>query len=77
MILSAVSMITIIILFHILARFEFQFTYLLYLIISVAWQAWLRNSKMDQPPKYQEMGFFFPVCMPAGETFQELLHSEN
>ena len=77
MILSAVSMITLIMLYHILARFEFQFIYLLYLIISVAWQAWHRNSKMNQPPKYQEMGFFFPVCMPPRETFQELLHSEN
>ena len=34
MILLAVSMITLIILYHILARFEFQFIYLLYLIIS-------------------------------------------
>ena len=58
MILLAVSMITLIMLYHILARFEFQFIYLLYLIISVAWQAWHRNSKMSQPPKYQEMGFF-------------------
>ena len=58
MILLAVSMITLITLFHILARFEFRFMYLLYLIISVAWQAWHRNSKMNQPPKYQEMVFF-------------------
>ena len=36
MILLAVSMITLITLFHILARFEFRFMYLLYLIISVA-----------------------------------------
>ena len=57
MILLAVSMITLIMLYHILARFELQFIYLLYLIISVAWQAWHRNSKMSQPPKYQEMGF--------------------
>ena len=58
MILLAVSMITFIMLYHILARFEFQFIYLLYLIISSAWQAWHRNSKINQPPKYQEMGFF-------------------
>ena len=57
MILLAVSMITLIMLYHILARFELQFIYLLYLIISVAWQAWHRNSKMSQPPKYQEVGF--------------------
>ena len=47
MILWAVSMITLITLYHILARFEFQFMYLLYLILSVAWQAWQRNSKMN------------------------------
>ena len=35
-ILLAVSMITLIMLYYILARFEFQFIYLLYLIISVA-----------------------------------------
>ena len=58
MILLAVSMITLIMLYHILARFELQFIYLLCLIISVAWQAWHRNSKMNQPPKHQEMGFF-------------------
>ena len=55
MILLAVSMITLIMLYHILARFEFQFMYLLYLIISVAWH---RDSKMNRPPKHQEMGFF-------------------
>ena len=76
MTLLAVSMITLIMLYHILARFEFQFIYLPYLIISVAWQAWHRNSKMNQPPKYQEMGFF-PLCMTSRKTFQELLHSEN
>ena len=52
------SMITLIMLYQILARFEFQFIYLPYLIISVAWEAWHKNSKMNQPPKYQEMGFF-------------------
>ena len=51
MILLAVSMITLIMLYHILAKLGFRF-------ISVAWQAWHRNSKMSQPPKYQEMGFF-------------------
>ena len=61
MILLAVWMITLIMPYHILARFEFQFIYLLKLIISVAWQAWHRNSKMSQPPKYQEMGFFFSL----------------
>ena len=35
-ILLAVSMITLIMLYHILARFEFQFIYLLYLIVQVA-----------------------------------------
>ena len=58
MILLAVSMITLIMLYHILAKLGFRFIYLLYLIISVAWQAWHRNSKMNQPPKYQEMVFF-------------------
>ena len=76
MILLAVSMITLTMLYHILARFEFQFIYLLYHIISVAWQAWHRNSKMNQPLKYQEMRFF-PLCMTSRKTFQELLHSEN
>ena len=70
MILSAVSMITLIILYHTLARFEFQFTYLLYLIISVAWQAWHRNSKMNQPPKYQEMGFFFLFACHLEKPFR-------
>ena len=74
MILLAVSMITFIMLYHILARFEFQFMYLLHLIISVAWQAWHRNSNMNQPPKYQEM-CFFPLCMTSRKTFQELMHS--
>ena len=58
MILLAVSVITLIMLYHILAKLVFRFIYLLYLIISVAWQAWHRNSKMNQPPKYQEMVFF-------------------
>ena len=58
MILLAVSMITLIMLYHILAKLGLRFIYLLYLIISVAWQAWHRNSKMNQPPKYQEMVFF-------------------
>ena len=76
MILLAVSMITLIMLYQILARLEFQFLYFLYLNISVAWQAWHRNSKMSQPPKYQEMSFF-PLCMTSRKTFQESLHSEN
>ena len=45
-------------LYHILARFNLQFIKLLHIIISVAWQAWHINSKMNQPPNYQEMGFF-------------------
>ena len=76
MILLAVSMITLIMLYQILARLEFQFLYFLYLNISVAWQAWHRNSKMSQPPKYQEMSFF-PLRMTSRKTFQESLHSEN
>ena len=76
MILLAVSMITLIMLYQILARLEFQFLYLLYLNISVAWQAWHRNSKMSQPPKYQEMTFF-PLRMTSRKTFRESLHSEN
>ena len=59
-ILLAVSMITLIMLYHILAKLGFRFIYLLNLIISVAWQAWHRNLKMNQPPKYQEMVFFPP-----------------
>mgnify|MGYP006963818675 CR=1 FL=1 len=73
-ILLAVSMITLIMLHHILAKLGFRFIYLLYLIISVAWQAWHRNSKMNQPPKYQEMVLFFPLCTTSSKTFQELLH---
>ena len=71
MILWAVSMIMLIMLYHILARFYFQFIYLLYLIISLAWQAWHRNSKMNQPPKHQEMGFFlfsWHLEKPGGVT---------
>ena len=64
------------ILCQILARLEFQFLYLLYLNISIAWQAWHRNSKMSQPPKYQEMTFF-PLRMTSRKTFRESLHSEN
>ena len=45
-------------LYHILARFNLQFINLLHIIILVAWQAWHINSKMNQPPNYQEMGFF-------------------
>ena len=63
-------------LYHILARFKFQFFYLLNLIISVAWQARHINSKMYQSPKYQGMGFF-PICMISRKSFQELLHLEN
>ena len=47
MILLAVSMITLIMLYQILARLEFQFLYLLYLNVSVAWQAWHRNSTSE------------------------------
>ena len=46
-------------LYHILLWIEFQIIYLLHLIKSVARQAWHINSKMNQPPKYQEMVFFF------------------
>ena len=45
-------------LFYILVRYNLQFIKLLHIIISVAWQAWHINSKMNQPPNYQEMGFF-------------------
>ena len=76
MILLGVSMTTLIMLYQILIRFEFQFIYLLYFIISVAWQAWHRNSKMNQSQKYQEIDCF-PLCMTSRKTFQELLHSEN
>ena len=70
MILWAVSMIVLIMLYHILARFDFQFIYLLYLIISVAWQAWHRNSKMNQPPKYQEMVFFSLFARHLAKPFR-------
>ena len=76
MILLVVSMITLTMLYHILARFEFQFIYLLYHIISVAWQAWHRNSKMNQPLKYQEMRFF-PLCMTSRKTFQRWINLWN
>ena len=45
-------------LFYISVRFNLQFIKLPHIIISVAWQAWHINSKMNQPPNYQEMGFF-------------------
>ena len=47
---------------HILPIIEFQIIYLLHLIKSVARRAWHINSKMNQPPKHQEMGFF-SLCM--------------
>ena len=70
-------------LYHILARFILQFVKLLHIIISVAWQAWhiyriyscTVNSKMNQPPNYQEMGFFSLYAYI--KTVQELLYSEN
>ena len=65
-----------VILYHIVAKFEFQFLYLLHLFISVAWQVWHINSKKYQSPKYQEMSFS-PLCMISRKTFQELPHSEN
>ena len=70
MILLAVSMITLIMLYHILAKLGFRFIYLLYLIISVAWQAWHRNSKMNQPPKYQEMVFFSLFARHLAKPFR-------
>ena len=47
-----------------LGRSEFQFIHLLHLIISAARQAWQIdiNPKMNQPPKYQEMGYFLFAC---------------
>ena len=63
-------------LYHIVAKFEFQFLYLLHLFISVAWQVWHINLKKYQSPKYQEMSFS-PLCMISRKTFQELPHSEN
>ena len=55
MILLGVSMTTLIMLYQILIRFEFQFIYLLYFIISVAWQAWHRNSSMIPLPAEVEV----------------------
>ena len=47
-----------------LGRSDFQFIHLLHLIISAARQAWQIdiNPKMNQPPKYQEMGYFLFAC---------------
>ena len=66
MILLAVSMITLIMPYHILARFEFQ----LRDKRDTEIQRWvnLRNTKR---------WVFFPLCMTSRKTFQELLHSEN
>ena len=58
MILWAVSMIMLIMLYHILARFDFQFIYLLYLIISVAWQAW-HKFKDESSSEILRDRFFF------------------
>ena len=44
-----------------LGRFEFQFIHLLHLIISAARHIDI-NLKMNQPPKYQEMGYFLFAC---------------
>ena len=63
-------------LYHILPRIEFEIIYLLHLIKSVARQAWHINSKINQLPKYQEMGFF-PLWMIPRKTFQELLRSKT
>ena len=46
-------------LYHILARFEFQFIYLLHLIISVAWKAWTYKFKDESTAEIPRDGFFF------------------
>ena len=54
-------------------RFEFQFICLLHLFISVAWHGWHINSKMNQPPKYHEMGFSsFKKKLSGINTFRKL-----
>ena len=58
-------------LYHILARFEFQFIYLLHLIISVAWKAWTYKFKDESTAEIPRDGFFFPFCMISRKTFQE------
>ena len=64
-------------LYPILARFEFQFIYLLHLIISVAWQAWHRQIQRWFNLRNTKRWVFFPLCMISRKTFQELMHSEN
>ena len=66
MILLAVPMITLIMPYHILARFEFQ----LRDKRDTEIQRWvnLRNTKS---------WVFFPLCMTSRKIFQELLHLEN
>ena len=56
MILLAVSMITLTMLYHILARFEFQFIYLLYLINCVTSVA--RKFKDESTTEIPRDGFF-------------------
>ena len=64
-------------LYHILARFEwFQFISSPSYYISCMTSVKNINSKISQPPEYQEMGFF-PIGMISRKTFQELLHSGN
>ena len=57
MILLGVSMVTLNMLYLILARFMFQLIDLLYLIIQVAWQAWHRIYKEDSN-KYESRAAF-------------------
>ena len=64
-------------LYYILARFEFQFIYPLHLIMICCMTSVTHiNSKMHQSPKYQEMAFD-PLYMIPRKTFQKLLHLEN
>ena len=67
-------------LYRILARFNLQFVNLAHIIILVAWQAWQINSKTNQPPNYQEMGFFpsFHIYknLPRITVFRKLKRSD-
>ena len=64
-------------LYHFLARFEFQVLYLLHLILSVCMTSVTHKFKDVSISEIPRDGFFFPLCMISRKTFQELLHLEN
>ena len=66
-----------IMLYYIPARFEFQFIYLLHLIISVAWQAWHLQIQRWINLRNTKRWFFFPLCMVSKKPFRNYCFQKN